>query len=87
MTEEQKNSFAVIERCLDRSCDQMEMLLAKISFLEQRLQNAEENQNEAVMKNLTLQLDVLQGVYSMYYSYSEVKATQLMMLSQQISIN
>ena len=83
---ETQKSFAIAERCLDRSCDQMEVLLSKISFLEEKLERALQTENVAVEKNLSLQLDVLRGVYNMYYKYSEVKATQLMALAQKLSL-
>ena len=87
MTEEDNKHFAMIERCLNRSCDHMEMLLIKIRHLEEKMERAEEKENEAVRNNLNLQLEVLHGVYSMYYSYSEVKATQLMLLTQKFTAN
>ena len=83
---EAQKSFAIAERCLDRSCDQMEILLSKIDFLETRLNQALANENEAVARNVNLELDVLHGVYDMYYKYSEIKANQLMALSEQLSL-
>ena len=86
-TEEDKKHSALIERCLNRSCDQMEMLVIKIRHLGAKLERAEENENVVVRRNLNLQLEVLHRVYSMYYSYSEVKATQIMLLTQQFTAN
>ena len=69
---------------LDRSCDQMTAILQKVAKLERRYKYAVKNRKILGADSLSIQLQVLRGVYNMYYCYAEVKAKQLVVMSQQI---
>lgn len=77
------DSFKKTERSLNRSCDQMDVILRKIHHLDHRRKLSLKRENNPVTMTLSLQLDVLRGMYNMYYQYADVKAKQLHELSQE----
>ena len=79
-----KTSYKETEKVLDRSCDQMTTILQKISKIERRYKLAIKNRKTLTADSLSMQLQVLRGVYNMYYCYAEVKAKQLVTQSQQL---
>ena len=83
---ESLQQFQMAERCLDRSCDQMEVLVKRIQLLQEKQEAARRSGLEPVAYSLEIQLDVLREVYNMFYRYSEVKANELILLNQKISM-
>ena len=79
-----KYSYKTTEKMLDKSCDQMTVILKKVEKLEHRYKLAVKNQKMMIADNVKLQLHVLRGMYNMYYCYAEAKSKQLVVLNQQL---
>ena len=82
-SQNKRESFKKTERCLNRSCDQMDLILRKINHTNQRKKNAMKIDGNPVTMTLGMQLQVLEGMYNVYYKYAEIKAKELQQLSQE----
>ena len=76
-----KSTKLSIESCLNKTCDQMQVLQSKIATTQTRLKRANRYKNSLATSSLKLQLQVLQDVYSTYYLYAE-KAAHKMMIAE-----
>ena len=66
-----------LEEQVNKSCDQMEALLRRISGLRIRHKRARQNGHGPSRRSLQLELSVLEGVYAAYYTYTERQAQKL----------
>ena len=73
---DQRSAVQGAERRLHKTCDQMEQLQGRISLLKARHQRAM-LRRPAAAESLGVQLCVLEGVYTMYYSYAEAQCQRL----------
>ena len=55
----------------------MQQLLDKIKYVQARHQRALKHNNDNRSRQLQVQLQVLQGMYGMFYQYADIKASQL----------
>ena len=72
----------VVERKLDRVCDQMALLHTKIVDLQSRLTDAKTRGRWSHVDSLGMRLGVLEGVYNMYHEYASRTAVELSRLHQ-----
>ena len=70
-------SLRKAEKCLDKSCDQMDMLLKKISTLENRKARAKQIKNPALSEVVDFELRTMRGVYAMFYDFAEELSEQM----------
>lgn len=70
-------TIGVIERKLNRVCDQMELLYMKIIDLKSRLSEAEGQGKWSHWNSLSMRLSVLKGVYDMYHTYASHTSQEL----------
>ena len=75
-----KQLFFRTEKQVNGSCDQMVTLLAQIAELQIRLKLAAKRNQAHFVKHLELKLQVLQGVYNMYYEFTNQKVELLIKL-------
>ena len=71
------------ERRIQKACDQMDMILSKIQDVELRYQRAVKDGHQCT-SNYELQLQVLRGMYNMYYTYCSQKAQILAELEEDL---
>ena len=69
--------FNRTEKQVSCSCDQMAALLSRISELQIRLKIAVKRNQTHFVKPLELKLQILQGVYNMFYEFTSQKAELL----------
>ena len=72
-------SWAVIERQLERTCDQLHVLHSRIEMLRVRQKRFA---SRGCVYSLQIELQVVEAVYAVYYKYGAMKAGQLMELDQ-----
>ena len=72
-------SSAVIERQLERTCDQLHVLHSRIEMLRVRQKRFA---SRGYVYSLQMELQVVEAVYAVYYKYGAMKAGQLMELDQ-----
>ena len=65
---------------LNKACDQMQHILAKISEVKTRHQRALKHNQHNRERQLKVQLQVLQGMYNMFHKYADHKARQMVAL-------
>ena len=62
---------------LSQACDQMQQLLDHISYTKTRHQRALKHNQPNRCRQLQVQLQVLQGMYNVFYQYADLKARQV----------
>ena len=77
--------YSLLEGRVHKSCDQLQMLNRKISDLRVRHQRASHRGQRPFCKNLQLQLDVYQGLYNTFYTYTATQAHQLALVEAALS--
>ena len=70
-------STKVTEMHLNKACDQMQHILAKISEVKTRHQRALKHNQPNRVRQLKVQLQVLQGMYNIFHQYADHKARQM----------
>ena len=70
-------SLRKAEKCMDKSCDQMDLLLKKISALENRKSRAKQSRNLALSEVVDFELRTMRGVYAMFYDFAEELSEQM----------
>ena len=73
-----------LERCLNTTCDQLQLLSDKICGVQVRLDRSRVHRQRGAGQSLELQLVTLQGMYNMYYQYGEVKGHEIMALHKKL---
>ena len=81
----QQSSFSRTEHQIHSACDQMSLLLRAIQDVQVRAQRATKRQQDFTAKSLEMRVQVLQGVYNMYYEFCRQKADLLVQLEEQQS--
>lgn len=77
--------WSVVEKQLNRTCDQLQVLHCRIETLRIRQQRYANNGScNSSSHCLQMELQVVEGVYAVYYKYGEMKAGQLMELDRGI---
>ena len=71
ISKQRRFSLRKAEKFLDRSCDQMDVLQRQIQNLERRQTRAKANNNSAIQQSIKIELQMLRGVYAMFYEYAE----------------
>ena len=66
-----------LEKQVNKSGDQMEVLLRRISGLHIHHKRTHQNGHGPPRRSLQLELSVLEGVYAAYYTYTERQAQKL----------
>ena len=79
------NSYKKTESALNKSCDQMDVIMRKISHLDYRQKLSMKRENNPVTMTLNLELQVLRGMYNVFYQYAEIKSKQLEELYKECS--
>ena len=79
------NRFFALERKLNKSCDQLEILIGRIQHLQQRLDSAVNSGHHTIASRLQMELQTVHNVYNMYHKYSSICADEMMLLQQQMS--
>ena len=74
--------WSVVERQLNRTCDQLQVLHCRIETLRIRQQRYAKKGSCNSSHCLQMELQVTEGVYAVYYKYGEMKAGQLMELDR-----
>ena len=69
-----------VEKRLHRVCDQMTILHTKIQNLRLRYQRTRHTPGSPLNQSLSMQLNVLQGMYNAYYQYAAKQTQELMIL-------
>jgi len=72
-----KSCRAHSEKHINLACDQMQRLLAQIDTVQVRHQRAVKRNQDNRSRQLAVQLQVLQGMYTMFYQYADLKVGQL----------
>ena len=62
---------------LNKACDQMQQILAKINEVKTRHQRALKHNQHNRSRQLKVQLQVLQGMYNVFHQYADHKARQM----------
>ena len=79
-----RDAYEEVERCIHKACDQMDAILNKIHDLELRHARAVKNGHLGA-GNYELQLQVLRGVYNMYHTYCSKKSQILIALEEDLN--
>ena len=74
--------WSVVERQLDRTCDQLQALHHRIDKLRTRQRRFSKRGSSSYIRSLQMELQVVEGVYAAYYKFGEMKAGQLMELDR-----
>ena len=82
---ELQEAYTELERRIHKACDHMMQIRAKIQDVSVRLERAAEKNREPFVYSYQTQLQVLQGVYNMYYAYCSKKCEELMEMEQQMN--
>lgn len=82
---DQQQVYRDTEMKMHKACDQMQVLLSKINDLQQRHRRAVHHNQQTFMQTYKMQINVLQGVYNMYYMYCSQKAEVLVKLEDQMT--
>ncbi|KAK2185652.1 hypothetical protein NP493_229g03068 [Ridgeia piscesae] len=75
-------SWSVIERQLDRTCGQLQVLHRRMEELRVRHRRVAKQPRGGHC--VEMELRVVEGIYSAYYEYGAMKAGQLMQLHQRV---
>ena len=75
-------SWSVIERQLDRTCGQLQVLHRRIEELRVRRGRVTKQRHVSYTDCVQMELQVVEGIYSAYYEYGAMKADHLMQLHQ-----
>ena len=70
-------SSKATEMHLNKACDQMQNILAKISEVKTHHQRALKHNQPNRARQLKVQLQVLQGMYNVFHQYADHKARQM----------
>ncbi|KAI0224272.1 hypothetical protein LSAT2_024718 [Lamellibrachia satsuma] len=73
-------SWSVIERQLDRTCGQLQILHRRIEELRVRRGRVAKQRRGSYTDRMQMELQVVEGIYFAYYEYGAMKAGQLMQL-------
>ena len=69
-----------VEKRLHQVCDQMTILYSKIDNLQLRYQRTRHTPDSPLNQSLSMQLNVLKGMYNVYYQYAAKQTEKLMIL-------
>lgn len=69
-----------VEKRLHKVCDQMTILHTRIENLGLRYQRTKHTPGSPLNQSLSMQLNVLQGMYNVYYQYAAKQTEKLMVL-------
>ena len=78
-----KLTWAMVERQLDRAVDQMQLLQRRAARLRTSERSATKWQREEFVRSRRMELEVVDGLYAVYYQYGATKARQLMVLERE----
>ena len=78
--ENQAKMLQNVEMKIHRVCDQMTLLHSKIESLQIRYQRTRHLPESPVTQSVSMQLNVLQGMYNTYYQYAAKETQKLMVL-------
>ena len=73
-------SWSVIERQLDRTCGQLQVLYRRIEELRVRRGRVAKQRRGSYTDCVQMELQVVEGIYLAYHEYGAMKAGQLMQL-------
>ncbi len=65
---------------LTQACHQMQALLVKISDVQTRYQRAVKHNHDTRRSQLKVELQVLKGMYNLFYHYADLKARDVAVL-------
>ena len=75
-------SWSVIEKQLDRTCGQLQVLHRRIQELRVRGRCIAKQPRGSYHTCIQMELQVVESIYAAYYEYGTMKAGQLMRLDQ-----
>ena len=75
-------SWSVIEKQLDRTCGQLQVLHRRIQELRVRDRRIAKQPRGSYATCVQMELQVVEGIYAAYNQYGTMKAGQLMRLDQ-----
>ena len=78
-----KLTWAMIERQLDRAVDQMLLLQRRAAQLQAEERSATKWQKEEFARSRRMELQVVNGLYAVYYQYAAGKAQQLLLMEKE----
>lgn len=69
-----------VEKKIHKACDQMTILHNRIQNLRLRYKRTKQNPGSPLNQSLSMQLNILQGMYNVYYQYAAKQTEKLKVL-------